>query len=204
MVVQALREVLDSEYRGPRAVFTEVDVLKALLAIGRSGRVGRGKLGTVTALGQGEVRTLIKRMKDRQLITIEADGCKLSKRGEKEYAKLSSLIVSSGPVSARSLHLGKECWAVLVRGAAGAVRYGIEQRDAAIKAGADGAFTSVFRSGRFMIPGESVDCERDGPVEPWTTLRKMGPLEGDVAVVTGSPNSRASEDGALAAMLTLV
>jgi len=204
MVHHALREVLDSEYRGPRAMFTEVDVLKALLEIGRSGNVGRGRLGIVISLGQGEVRTLIKRLKDRQLITIQADGCRLSKRGEREYSKLSSLLVSSGPVPAKSLNLGRECWAVLVRGAANAVRYGIEQRDAAIKAGADGAFTAVFISGRFMIPGESVDCESDGPREPWVMLRGKGPVEGDVAIVTGSSTSRASEDGALAAMLTLV
>ena len=42
MVLQSLRQVLDSDYRGPRAVFTQVHVLKALVAIGRSGRVGSG------------------------------------------------------------------------------------------------------------------------------------------------------------------
>jgi hypothetical protein len=203
MVLQTLRQVLDSDYRGPRAVFTQVDVLKALVAIGKSGKVGRGRLGALTGLGQGEVRTLIKRLKDNQLIVIEVDGCRLSKKGEKEYAKISSLLLWSGAVKAKPLELGERCWAVLVAGVDKGVRYGIEQRDAAIKAGADGAFTSVFKSGRFTVPGEGADCEKDGPSEPWVSLRKVGPHEGDVVVVTGSSKEADAEDGALAAVLTL-
>jgi hypothetical protein len=203
MVLQTLRQVLDSDYRGPRAVFTQVDVLKALVAIGKSGKVGRGRLGALTGLGQGEVRTLIKRLKDNQLIVIEVDGCRLSKKGEKEYAKISSLLLWSGAVKAKPLELGERCWAVLVAGVDKGVRYGIEQRDAAIKAGADGAFTSVFKSGRFTVPGEGADCEKDGPSEPWVSLRKVGPHEGDVVVVTGSSKEADAENGALAAVLTL-
>jgi hypothetical protein len=204
MVVEALREVLDSEYRGPRAVFTQVHVLKALLAIGSSAGVGRGRLGTLTGLGQGEVRTLIKRLKDNELIVIGSDGCRLSKKGEKEYSKISSLLVWSGPVEARGLHLGTKCWAALVRGAAAHVRYGIEQRDAAIKAGADGAFTSIFEAGRFIIPGEGTDCEEKGHTEPWITVRSAGPRHGDAVVVTGSATEADSENGALAAVLSLL
>lgn len=202
MVLQSLRQVLDADYRGPRAVFTQVHVLKALVAIGRSGKLGRGRLGALTGLGQGEVRTLIKRLKDNELIVIETDGCRLSKKGEREYAKISSFLLWSGPVSAKNLHLGEKCWAVLAAGADKSVRYGIEQRDAAIRAGADGAFTSVFRSGRFTVPGEGADCEKEGPNEPWVSLRKVGPHEGDVVVVTGSNEESGAEDGALAALLS--
>src|SRR5207253_5255348 len=68
MSLQVLRDVLSSEYRGPRAIFSEVHVLRAILAIGTSGSVGRGRLGSLVGLGQGEVRTLIKRMKENDLI----------------------------------------------------------------------------------------------------------------------------------------
>jgi len=203
MVLETLREVLDSDYRGPRAVFTQVHVLKALIAIGRAGSVGRGRLGTLTGLGQGEVRTLIKRMKDNDLIVIEANGCALSRKGDREYGKISSLLPWSSPVDAGALELGDRCWAVIVSGGAKKVRYGIEQRDAAIKAGADGAFTAIFRADRFTVPGEGTDCEKDGPSDPWITIRKAGPRDGDAAVVTGSPSETDSEDGALAAVLTL-
>lgn len=204
MVLRSLRDVLESDYRGPRAVFTQVHVLKAILAIGQAGALGRGRLGSLTGLGQGEVRTLIKRLKDNQMIVIESEGCRLSIKGQKEYTNLTSILPWSSAVKAKDLALGEECWAVLVRGAAKGVRYGIEQRDAAIKAGADGAFTAIFRSDRFTIPGEGTDCEKDGPSEPWITVRKASPHDDDAVIVTGSANESNSENGALAAVLTLI
>jgi len=204
MPLESLREVLDVDYRGPRAVFTQVHVLKAILAIGRSGSVGRGKLGVLTGLGQGEVRTLIRRLKDNDLITIGANGCGLSERGKAEYVKISSVLRWSSPVDARRLNIGGHCWAVAVAGGAKKVRYGLEQRDAAIKAGSDGAFTAVSKGGRFTVPGEGSDCERDGPGEPWVSARRMGISDGDAVVVTGSSGDADSENGALAAFLTLV
>lgn len=204
MALESLREVLAVDYKGPRAVFTETHVLKALLAIGESGSLGRWRLGTSTGLGQGEVRTLIKRLKDNGMILIETDGCRLSKKGENEYQKIQSLLSWSARVDATPLKLGDVCWAVIARRAAGNVRFGIEQRDAAIKAGAGGAFTAIFRSGRFTVPGEGADCEGSGPSEPWLTIRKAPIADGDVAVVTGASGEEGAENGALAAFLTLV
>jgi hypothetical protein len=203
MVLQSLSEVVAADYRGPRAVFTEVDVLKALVSLGESGSLGRGRLGVLTGLGQGEVRTLIKRMKDKQLILIETNGCRLSKKGEKEYEKVRSMLSWSSKVSADRLGLGEHCWSVIATAAARRVRYGIEQRDAAIKAGANGAFTANFLSSRFTVPGEGTDCEKEGPAEPWITIRKASPKEGDAIIVTGAPRDAEAENGALAAFLTL-
>jgi hypothetical protein len=203
MPLQVLRDVLSSDYRGPRAVFSEVHVLRAILAIGTSGAVGRGRLGSLVGLGQGEVRTLIKRMKEKDLIIIQPDGCKLSRKGEREFQKLKEKIPWSSKVRAKSLGIGDRCSAVLVRGAARNVRKGIEQRDAAIRVGAIGAFTAVFTKGRFTLPDDGTDCERDGPRELWSAARSAGPQEGDVLIVVGAGSDEAAEIGTLAAALTL-
>lgn len=204
MVLETLWQVLESDYRGPHAVFTRVHVLKALIAIGSAGTVGRGRLGTLTGLGQGEVRTLIKRLRDNQLITIEAGGCRLSRKGEKEYSAVSTVLVWSSAVDVSALTLGEKGWAVVAAASEKRVRYGIEQRDAAVRAGADGSFTAVVRKGRFTVPGEGTDCEKAGPSEPWTTIRRSNPHEGDVVLVTGSATEADAENGALAAFLTLL
>ncbi|HVB96048.1 MAG TPA: DUF4443 domain-containing protein [Nitrososphaerales archaeon] len=203
MTLEALRDVLSSEYKGPRAVFSEVHVLKAILAIGTEGAVGRGRLGSLVGLGQGEVRTLIKRMKENDLILIQPEGCRLSKKGEREFVKLNQKIPWSSRVEARSLRIGDECAAVLVRGAGQNVRKGIEQRDAAVRVGANGAFTALFAKGRFTIPGEGTDCEKDGPRGLWSAARSAGPREGDVMIVVGARSEEEAEIGALAAALTL-
>jgi hypothetical protein len=202
MSLQILRDVLSSEYKGPRAVFSEVHVLRAILAIGASGAVGRGRLGSLVGLGQGEVRTLIKRMRENDLIVIQPDGCRLSRKGEREFLKLKEKIPWSSKVRAKSLGIGDKCSAVLVRGAAKNVKKGIEQRDAAIRVGAIGAFTAVFK-GRFTLPGEGTDSEKDGPRELWSAARSAGPQEGDVLIVVGADSEEAAELGILAAALTL-
>jgi hypothetical protein len=203
MSLEALRDVLTSEYKGPRAVFSEVHVLKAILAVGSSGAVGRGRLGSLVGLGQGEVRTLIKRMKENDLITIQPDGCRLSTKGEREFQKLKEKIPWSSRVEAKPLGIGGECAAVLVRGAGQNVRKGIEQRDAGVRVGAIGAFTALFSKGRFTLPGEGGDCEKDGPRALWSAARSAGPREGDVLIVVGAETEEAAELGALAAALTL-
>ncbi len=203
MTLEALRDVLSSDYKGPRAVFSEVHVLKAILAIGTAGAVGRGRLGSLVGLGQGEVRTLIKRMKEKDLILIEPDGCKLSRKGEGEFQNLREKIPWSSSVEAKSLGIGDECAAVLVRGAGKNVRKGIEQRDAAVRVGANGALTALFAKGRFTLPGEGTDCEKDGPSGLWSAARSAGPREGDVLIVVGADSDEAADLGTLAAALTL-
>jgi hypothetical protein len=205
MTLESLRDVLSSGYKGPRAVFSEVHVLKAMLAIGAAGSIGRGRLGSIVGLGQGEVRTLIKRLKEKNLILIEPEGCRLSKKGEMEFQKLKQKVPWSSSVDARSLGIGKECAAVLVRGAGKNVRKGLEQRDAAVRVGAKGAFTGLFAKGRFTLPGEDwVDCEKDGPDGLWSAARSARPMEGDVLIVAGADSEEAAELGALAAALTLI
>jgi hypothetical protein len=203
MTLEALRDVLASDYKGPRAVFSEVHVLKAILAIGAAGAVGRGRLGSLVGLGQGEVRTLIKRLKENDLILIQPEGCRLSRKGEKEFLKLNQKIPWSSRVEAKSLGIGGECAAILVRGAGQSVRKGIEQRDAAVRVGANGAFTALFSKGRFTIPGEGTDSEKDGPRGLWLAARSAGPREGDVLIVVGADSEEAAELGKLAAALTL-
>jgi len=203
MTLEALRDVLSSEYKGPRAVFSEVHVLKAILVVGTEGAVGRGKLGSLVGLGQGEVRTLIKRLKENDLIVIQPDGCRLSRKGEREFQRLREKIPWSSRVEARSLGIGTQCAAVLVRGAGRSVRKGIEQRDAAVRVGAIGAFTALFANGRFTIPGEGTDCEKDGPRGLWSAARAEAPREGDVLIVVSADSDEAAELGTLAAALTL-
>lgn len=203
-----IQSVLVSDYRGPKASYGEVDVLKALFALGNSAdSVGRFKLGKTTGLGQGEVRTLIARLKEAGLITVETRGCELTEKGKKKFESISRAIPKSSSVLARDLDLGKYSWYVIVRDREAKVKKGLEQRDAAIRAGATGALTVVYSGGRFMIPDDkaSEDCEAMGPSEPWTTIRnESSPKNGDVAIVSGADSTTLAEEGALAAALTIL
>jgi len=204
MSLEALRQVLASDYKGPRAVFSEVHVLRAIRALGSQGSVGRGRLGELVGLGQGEVRTLIKRLKEKDLILIQPDGCRLSKKGEIEYGALRRKIPWESKVRAKTLGIGERNAAVLVRDAAPRLKRGIEQRDAAVRVGAQGALTALYSGSHFTLPGERNDSEKSGPHDLWAAARAAGPKRNDVLVVVGADSDETAELGALAAALTLL
>lgn len=63
-----------------------------------------------------------------------------------------SCIPNETGIQKSSITLGKFNYAVLVKNMADAIKSGIEQRDIAIKAGAVGATTLIFKNGIFLIP----------------------------------------------------
>lgn len=205
-----IQTVLASDYKGPKAAYGEVEILKALFAIGTSKtNLGRAKLGQVTGLGQGEIRTLIARLKNSRLISVDAKGCSLTQSGKKEFSSVSKSLPFSSLVESRPLGLGKYAWSIVVRDSEGKIRNGIEQRDASIRVGASGALTVIYSSNKFMIPGVEksgdADCEALGPSEPWKTIRYLGkPENGDVVIVSWADSSSLAENGALAAALTIL
>jgi predicted transcriptional regulator len=203
--ISFLSAILERDYRGPRASFTEAHVLKAILEIGESKSLGRGKLGTILGLGQGEVKTLIRRLKERGLISIKSSGCTLTKDGVKQFRAIKRVLPWSGKVEASSLGMGKYSWSVVLRGRSARVKRGIEQRDEAIKVGAKGALTLVFLEDRFKIPDDGTDCEKANPNGPWAFLReKANPKEKDVIIISGGDTPKLAEYGAISAALTIL
>ncbi len=203
-MLEKLEGLTDSDYRGPRAGFTEAHVVRAILEIGQSASVGRGKLGRLLDLGQGEVRTLISRLKSRGLIVIKERGCALTREGAREYERLKEIVPWVSKVPGSALGLGSSNFAAIVRGRSKKVKMGIEQRDATIKSGSSGALTVIFSSGRFIVPGEWSDCESKGPSEPWIAIREGQPMEGDVIILCGALSDKLAEQGLWAAALTLL
>ncbi|HVB12810.1 MAG TPA: DUF4443 domain-containing protein [Nitrososphaerales archaeon] len=206
-----IQAVLASDYRGPKAAYGEVDILKSLFAIGKSKtNLGRTRLGQLTGLGQGEVRTLISRLKNSGLIVVDAKGASLTEKGKREFVGITKSLPYSSQVEARTIGLGKYAWSIVVRDNQTKIRSGIEQRDGSIRVGAGGALTVIYSSGKFMVPSvdknsANTDCEALGPTEPWTTIRSEGkPKNGDVVIVSWADSLLQAEAGALAAALTIL
>ena len=204
MRLEKLSRILAEDYRGPKTSLSEPDVLKAIATIGESGRLGRTKLSSTLDLGVGEIRTLIRRLRENGLIKVSAKGCELTDLGRKSYSELKKVIFWRSEVQGKSLGIGKHCWAFMIRGGSSKVKMGIEQRDAAIKAGASGVLTVLFSGGKFLIPVEGTDCESSRPTEPWITIRKSGPEEGDAIIVSGAEDTQGAERGGWSASMTLL
>lgn len=191
---------------GPAPAFTHVDVTQAILTIGDEGQIGRIELSRRLGIGEGTIRTIIKHLMQANIIEIARGGCVLTKRGVQLYNSLRSKVSKVFTIDAKQLALDKVSAAVLVRHVGHLVKRGIEQRDAAIRAGATGACTLVFQGREFLMPmseSEEWSLNSDDPL--FQGLRKsFSPGEGDVIVLSSAPDRATADHGAMAAALTLI
>lgn len=191
---------------GPAPAFTHVHVSQAVLTIGDQGQIGRIELSRRLGIGEGAIRTLIKHLLHGKIITIAKDGCILTRRGLILYNSLRSKLSEVRKVDARQLALDKVTAALLIRRSGRRVRRGIEQRDAAVKAGATGACTLVFKNLQFLMPmSENEEWKLTLDDELYQDLKiTFNPKENDVVVISSGQNNFLAEKGAMAAALTLI
>jgi hypothetical protein len=179
-------------------------VLLSFLTIGAAGTIGRQALARQTGLGQGAIRTVLKKLREKGYADADSSGCHLSHAGNTLYKSLTTRLSPFVQVRGYQLTVGSSQAALAARGTAGKVKSGIEQRDSAIRIGAAGATTYVIRAGKFTIPGGSTDCEKDFPNRAWAVLRKeLRPKNGDVVILCGADDETTARIGALSAALTL-
>jgi len=200
-----LLETPERRPRGPSPTFDRAHLLMAFITIGERGRIGRHSLAVRVGLGEGAVRTVLKRLREEGLADADASGCHLTRGGQAVYSMLARRLSALEEIEGSRLTMGSAQVAICVRSGGGKVRSGIEQRDSAIGVGAAGATTYVVRDSRFTIPGGSDDCERDFPSRVWVALkRRLKPMDGDAVVLCGSGEGETARLGALSAALSLL
>jgi Domain of unknown function (DUF4443) len=189
---------------GPSPTFDRAHLLFAFLAIGESVSIGRQALAKETGLGEGAVRTVLKKLREEGYAESDPSGCHLTPAGGKLYTSILGTLSPFAEVPTSRLTLGDSQAAVTVRDRGNKVGGGIEQRDAAIRVGASGATTYIIRSSKFTVPGGSADCEKDYPGRVWALLReKLAPRNGDVVILCGAGDRTTARLGALAAAVSL-
>ena len=201
-----LKEIIENlvceKAPGPTPSFSLPDLLRALELIADKS-IGRNRLAQALGVGEGTVRTLIGRLRNADLITASKTGCSLTKKGIKiwkEYAATFKKFM----MEKNELTFGEYNVAVLVRKSASHVSTDIEQRDAAVMAGARGATTVLFKTGRLVFPSSDNGVAHDSPQASSQMLKLLKPEGGDAIIVVSADNSRKAEAGAIAAAWTLL
>lgn len=191
---------------GPTPIFTHIHVTRALLIIGDEGRIGRIELSRELGLGEGAIRTIIKHLTQAKIIVTDRGGCALTNRGRLLYMPLRSKMSKPILMDARQLALDKFSATVMIRASSRLVKMGIEQRDAAIRAGATGACTLVCRRGAFVMPMSEGEESKLSPKDPlFQELQKLfNSKENDAISIVSAAEKSVAEDGAIAAALTLI
>ncbi len=187
-----------SKLGGPVPKFNDYHIWKAFECLDENSPVGRKKLSQMLGIGEGSTRTILSMMQDQNMIIIGKSGIFLTDKGM-EFKK--SVHMDVADVSISDLTIGDRDCAVRVPKMARNVKYGCEERDAAIKSGATGATTLVYTNGSLIFPGS------DYPVDPEveTKIRSVFNLKNDDVIIIGTgPTQESAEIGAVIAGLTIM
>ena len=206
MYIMTLEKVA-SRYAPSRSLsFDLVHVFAALQRIGNKGITSRNALCRALVLGEGTVKTLVKHLKMQGFIETSNRGTKMTAKGKSVYEGLLAAIPVEMSLPKCSIALSRFNYAVLVREFGFAVGLGIEQRDAAIKMGAIGATTLLFKDNKFVMPASSNDSLKKEREVRRMLVEKLNPRDGDIIIIGSSDsNEKTAELGAKnAALLTIL
>lgn len=193
-------KLIDLKEYGPIHRFGDHHVYRALSQLSDCKRRGRKSLADSIGIGEGSIRTILDFLRDKGFIEVRQTGIQITKSGS-YFLEGIPLMVERLPST--DMSLSDNNVAVQVKGSANMVVSGIQQRDSAIKAGADGATTIVIKEGNLIIPPE-YDLDLEQPVDA-RVLRKLFDLrEGDVIIIGTAKNFDDAENGAVAAALDIL
>lgn len=202
-VLEKISKVADKTAPGRLPSFAQAHVIKALEEISLQKSVGRSKLSKDLCLGEGEVRTLVKHLKNEGLVDVSKTGISLSSSGRKLLFSLRTLMSEAVEVPLTPLTVGPLNVAVRVAGLKNSIKYGVEQRDAAIMVGAKGATTLVFTKNRLIVPGTEEDASKHDP-SILASLSKLSLNDGDVIIIGSAVEKIKADLGAKTAALELL
>ena len=187
-----------SNLGGPVPKFNDYHIWKAFQCLDESNPVGRKKLSQLLGIGEGSTRTILSMMQEQNMITIGKSGILLTDAGI-EFKKTVAMDVAD--ISISDLTIGDKDCAVRVPKMARNVKYGSEERDAALRSGATGATTLIYTSGKLIFPGSDYPVDREVEAK----IRSVFSLKNDDVVIIGTgPTRESAEIGAVIAGLTIM
>ena len=199
-MLQAIEDAAIKIAPGKAPYFIEAHIVKALMIISRK-PVGRVSLAKALGLGEGSIRTLVKHLEKAGIIETSREGIVLTRSGQKLVSNMKSRISEIIDIPKSALTVGAFNVALVVRDSADSVKAGLEQRDAAIKVGAQGATTLIFSNRKLSMPLTNEDVFKKLPRIRDTIISKLKPKEGDIVVFGSAGDKPTAELGAIAAAL---
>jgi hypothetical protein len=209
MYIKALFKVAGKYAPSRNISFDVAHIFKALQLIEKRGHASRELLSRELALGEGVIKTLIKYLKMQNMIYTANSGTKMTEKGRSIFSHISSSITAETNIPKCSVALGKFNYAVLLKQFNFAIKSGIEQRDAAIKMGAKGATTLLYKDRGFVMPSSdgTFNLLQKEPEICKLLINRLQPIEeGDVIIIGSDDITKRSAELAAksAALLTIM
>jgi predicted transcriptional regulator len=198
-----MQQIAGKKAPGPSTTFTIFHVFYALELLSQKS-LGRNKLAEKLNVGDGAVRTIISRLREADLIEISKEGCNLTKKGLDIWQQFQEIFPKRVEIPKSELAGSEFNFAFLVKKSGQKVESGIDQRDAAIIAGARKALVIVFKNGHLCIESVSDCIEKQYPKAAKLILKELMPQEDDVIIISSADSYLKSKRGAFAASWSLI
>lgn len=195
---QYVEGIANQKAPGPSTTFTVSHIFFALELMAES-PIGRNKLAKKLEVGEGAIRTIINRLKDSKLIETSKEGCKLTNKGLDIWRQFEEHFPKRIEIGKTELIKTKHNNAFLVKNSGHKIKSGIEQRDAAIVAGATRAVIIVCKQGSLTIESVSNDLEKEFPQAADQILKVIQPENNDVIIIAGAETKQKAKHGAFSA-----
>ena len=198
-----MQQIAGKKAPGPSTTFTIFHVFYALELMAQK-PLGRNKLAEKLNVGDGAVRTIISRLKEASLIETSKEGCNLTKKGLEIWQQFEEIFPKRVEIPKSELAESEFNFAFLVKNCGKKVGSGIDQRDAAIIAGARKALVIVFRNRHLCIESVSDCLEQQYPKAAGLILKELRPQDNDVVIIAGADSRSRAKRGAFAASWSLI
>lgn len=198
-----MQQIAGKKAPGPSTTFTIFHVFYALELLSQK-PLGRNKLAEKLEVGDGAVRTIISRLREADLIETSKEGCSLTKKGFEIWRQFEEIFPKRVEIPKSELTESHFNFAFLVKKSGQKVKSGIDQRDAAIIAGARKALIIVFRNEHLTIESVSDCIEKQYPAAASLILKELTPQDDDAIIIAGADSPLKAKRGAFAASWSLI
>ncbi len=199
-----LTKLLNTDARqGPPTQFHPWHLLAAFYTFCQStSPIGRYKLGSDLGLGGGSIRSLIRFLRDRGLIEpVSRQGHRLSPEGKRHCEKLNQMLIKLMELPQSSYTIDTSNFGCHLHQMAHHITNGVEQRDAAIQAGATGATTLIQTSDpNQLIMPTSYEVKKQ---DVYQLIETFDLQEGDIIIIGSGATLISAKLGAFAATITV-
>lgn len=178
--------------RGVSPSFKPHHVLKALITLYSKGPLGRKALSKELKIGEASVRTLISRLREKELINVSlAGGAYLTEHGLNIMRNIMEKLIYLKPINIEKLNLLKlaqYAYIAIIRGGCRVRPSVIKLRDKLVRYGAEAALIMCVRDGRLILePARGEELSKNLSLELETVRRSIVNLQdNDLAIISYS------------------
>jgi predicted transcriptional regulator len=194
----------DKKAPGPLATFTPFHIYCVLELLSQK-PLGRNKLANKIGVGDGAIRTIINRLKNMELILNSKEGCSLTPKGIEVWQQFEHVFPKRAEIPKTEITPSECNYGFMIKSQGDKIKSGIDQRDAAIIAGAKRAIVLITKQGALYVASVDQSIEEEYIGATKEIREKINPKnDKDVIIIAGAETPLKAKTGAFAAAWTLL